>query len=512
MKKRLLSMLMAMCLMATMVPAAFAAETDQPDTIIAPNGEEMPIPNTADYEAMYAEEAVAANDHLPDANGVYHIRSLSDFSDIPATAWYQGSTFELETDLNLAALSEKYVPAEWNGYIRFFKGTLNGNGHTIRGIANNRYLIYAMIGGQIDNLTIELDGQAGALIYAPGNDNKTPVETKLTRLTATGEVYLSSADQSNYSPFIYCSGKGGLTMDSCVNEAKIDGSIYGGIFYGYYPLFVKDDAGNPVKYVFNDCHNRANVTMKYAAMFFGNPTTIENKLTEGTLNLTITNCTNENEIRGTVSSHYFAPSLGGAELTGKMLEMENKIMAESTNDLSDELLTIGTPLEGFTYSVDPTTKEISVTAPTNVSNVSYYVVSVASYCSWYAPDSVECPEDERFGGTNRYAVTEKIYADELAANGVQLKYYGIADEGFGEDGEVIVCTDKGDKLAFYNTQVVNETGYYTLSPLKELINGKFQQYAHMENGKPVPGVSEPYFLDVVAFNADGKILGYAKEA
>lgn len=509
MKKRLLSLLMAMCLMATMVPAAFAAETDQPDTIIGPNGVEMPIPNTADYEAMYAEEAVAVNDHLPDANGVYHIQSLADFLAIRPTEWYQGSTFELETDLDL---TDANTPAEWGGYIQFFKGTLNGNDHTIRGIANNRYLIYAMIGGQIDNLTIELDGQAGALIYAPGNDNKTPVETKLTRLTATGEVYLSSADQSNYSPFIYCSGKGGLTMDNCVNEAKIDGSIYGGIFYGYYPLFVKDDAGNTVKYVFKDCHNRADVTMKYAAMFFGNPTTIENKLTEGTLDLTITNCTNENEIRGTVSSHYFAPSLGGTELTGKMLEMENKIMAESTNDLSDELLTIGSPLEGFTYSVDPMTKEISVTAPTNGSDVSYYVVSVASYCSWYAPDSVECPEEDRFGGTNRYAVTERIDADELATNGVQLKYYGIADEGFGEPSDPIDCFDKKGEPASYDTQIVNKTGYYTLYPLEQLINGKFQQYAHMENGKPVPGVSEPYFLDVVAFDADGRILGYAKEA
>lgn len=45
MKKRLLSLLMAMCLMATMVPAAFAADTDQPDTITLPNGE---VPGDSD--------------------------------------------------------------------------------------------------------------------------------------------------------------------------------------------------------------------------------------------------------------------------------------------------------------------------------------------------------------------------------------------------------------------------------------------------------------------------------
>lgn len=484
------------------------SDTDQPDTIVAPNGEKMSIPNTADDAMMYAQNAVAADDYLkPDANGVYHIKSISNFLKVNPTDWYQGYTFELETDLDLSQVAD---PAEWNGYIRFFKGTLNGNGHTIKGIANNRYFIYAMIGGHIDNLTIQLDGQAGALIYAPGNDNKTPVETKLTGLTATGEVYLSAADQSNYSPFIYCSGKGGLTMDNCVNEAKIDGSIYGGIFYGYYPLFVKDDAGNSVKYVFNNCHNRADVTMKYAAMFFGNPTTIEDKLKAGTLDLSITNCTNEKEIRGTVSSHYFAPSLQSADLTGKMLEMENKITKESTNVLPVDYLTIGQPLDGFTYSVDPQTKEIKVTAPTNVSDVSYYLVSVSSYCYWYAPDSVQIPEDKRFGGTNRYTVTEKINADQLATKEVQLKYYGIADYNYGEAGKSIICTAEDGTKAIYKTRVVDGVGYYTLSPLKHLINDKFQQYAHMENGKPVSGVNEPYFLDVVAFNADGKILGYAK--
>ncbi|MFQ9409745.1 MAG: hypothetical protein ACLR1T_00075 [Evtepia gabavorous] len=52
-----MSLLMAMCLMATMVPAAFAADTDQPDTITLPNGEvrEIPTVEFPDAPATLAE-------------------------------------------------------------------------------------------------------------------------------------------------------------------------------------------------------------------------------------------------------------------------------------------------------------------------------------------------------------------------------------------------------------------------------------------------------------------------
>ena len=34
----------------------------------------------------------------------------------------------------------------------------------------------------------------------------------------------------------------------------------------------------------------------------------------------------------------------------------------------------------------------------------------------------------------------------------------------------------------------------------------------MENDIPVPGTNVPYFLDVSAFDVDGNVLGFAKEA
>lgn len=510
MKKKFLSLLMAFCLMLSLAPAAFAVDS-QPETITLPNGEVIAIPNLSDYEAELAARPASLDDTdilLPDEDGVYHITSESDFLKVPDSAWYQGNTFELESNLNLALLD---TPSEWNGYIRFFKGTLNGNGHTISGIANNRYFIYAMIGGQIDNLTIQLGGQAGALIFAPGNDNKTPVETKLTGLTATGEVYLSSADQSNYSPFIYCSGYGGLTMSYCTNKAEINGNIYGGIFYGYYPLFVTYN-GEPIKYVFDHCSNEADVTMKYASMFFGNPSTIENKLTAGTLDVTITNCSNTNEIRGTVSSHYFAPSLSGAALTGNILENEEAIQSEdSTNSLPADKLTVGEDPAGFTYSIggDGT---ITINAPTNRTDVSYYLVAVSSYCYLYSDlDGID--ESKRYGGTDRYSVVERIDADDLATYGVTLKYYGIADADYGQAGTGVMCINKANELTTYATRTANGSTYYVLTQLSERMDGLYYRYAMLGNeGTPVSGCNSPSFVDVTAFDGNGNVVGFAKEA
>ena len=510
MKKKALSLLTALCLMLTLAPAAFAADTagdEQPTTITRPNGEVIEIPNLADYEAELAEQPAAITDSdvtLPDANGVYHITSANDFKKIPASAWYQGYTFELECDLNLRSADQ---PDEWYGYITFFKGTFNGNDHTISGFANNTYFIYAMIGGEINDLTIELDGNAGALIAAPGTDGKAPVETVLDNITCTGTVTLPAADQSNYSPFIYCCGKGGMTMKNCTNKAEINGNIYGGIFFGYYPLFVADDDGNRVKYVFDNCNNEADVTMKYASMFFGNPSTIEDKLSAETLDVTITDCTNTGEIRGTVSSHYFAPKLDSGDLPTYTAAKEQAI--KTGNSLPANLLTVGETPEGFTYSIGAD-KSISISAPTNRNDVSYYLVSVSSYYSLYAPDE-NVPADQRYGGTGRYTITEKV--SNLSA-GVKLKYYGIADEDYGSAGSRIRYTDENGAIQWHNTQTQDGNVYYMLPQFDDdkLVDNLYQRYAHMENGVPVPGFTNPSFVDVVAFNENGQVIGFARGA
>ena len=149
MKKRLLSLLMAMCLMATMVPVAFAAETDQPDTITLPNGEVREIPTV---EFPDAPETLAEID----SSEVVEIDSIKTFDGIPTTDWYSGKTFKITTDLDLAD-STKTVE-EWGGFIKYFYGNMigekaDGTTPVISGIPNNRGFIYGIVGGTIENLT-----------------------------------------------------------------------------------------------------------------------------------------------------------------------------------------------------------------------------------------------------------------------------------------------------------------------------------------------------------------------
>lgn len=512
-RRKLTAIVMAAAMMMTMVPSAFAAETDevsQPTTITFPNGDVRDIPDVRDFEAQQPFNVQDTNTVSAQTNVVYNINSVNDFNSIPTNAWYQNNTFNLNCDLNLAQLN---TPEEWYGYIAFFKGTFNGNGHKIYGFANNTYFIYAMIGGNINNLEIELSGNAGALIGAPGTDGQTPVRIVLDDITTTGYVNLTNADQSNYSPFIYCSGQGGLTMQDCTNEAEIKGNIYGSIFHGYYPLYVETDSGNEVTYVFDNCDNKADVTMQNAAMFFGNPNTIENNLNNNKLKVTIINCDNDKTIRGTVSSHYYAPSLNGKALTGKMLEEENKLTStatDNTNSLSTEQLTVGEEPTNFTYTINDK-KSISINEPADTSDISYYIVSVSSYYSLYW-DNENIPVDDRFGGTNRYSVTERISASDLDDYGVTLKYYGIADPGYGQSSTSIACLDQNNNYIEYEVQDVDGNMYYTLPRLTSLVDGKYQRYAKLVDGVPVSGTNEPAFVNVTAFDADGYIVGFAKEA
>lgn len=62
-----------------------------------------------------------------------------------------------------------------------------------------------------------------------------------------------------------------FTMDSCNNYANIEGDTYAAVFSGYYPLPAKDYPLDSY-FKFIDCENHGDVTLRYAGLFFGNPT------------------------------------------------------------------------------------------------------------------------------------------------------------------------------------------------------------------------------------------------
>lgn len=522
MKKRLLSMLMAMCLMATMVPAAFAADTDQPDTITLPNGEvrEIPTVEFPDAPATLAEI---------DSSEVVEIDSVEKFfeiNEIP-TNWYSGKTFEITEDLDFTGYAE---PAEWDGYIKYFYGNMigkkaDGSAPVISGIPNNRGFIYGIVGGTIENLTFN-----HKVNNSPAEDNKekgsasfiTFMPTRMTGATqhltmkdikVTGNISLTGADQSNYAPFLYAAPLGGLTMDGCVNEADITGSIYGSVFHGYYPLNV--GAGAP--YEFIDCVNKGNVTMQYAGMFFGNSSSMEGKVGREELYLTIKGCKNTGVIRGTSGAKYFAAPV--SEFGNGMQAVENMIKPVESGEVREATtspyaiepvvlegegaLCVGNELTGFEAELNG--NDVTVTCPSDDSKIAYYVISVSTYTKLWNGS-----ENTFDGSTGRYTVSQKINKGATTVAGQtfvpELKVYGFADWNVGvADSYISVDTTSGEET--YLVYEYNDELYYHMNNQKP--GAGFTGYISnsVENGKPAGGgANAAEIVTVAAYQADGTML------
>lgn len=373
---------------------------------------------------------------------------------------------------------------------------------------NNTYLIYGLNGGTIKDLKLSFSGEAAGLAaVSVSSGTLTAIGATVENVDTVGYVNLTADDQSNYSPYLYCAPQGGLTMKNCTNGANITGNIYGGIFYGYYPI----NRGANDDIVFDGCVNTANVTMRNASMFFGNPSVddVMASADEG-FTITIKNCRNEGVIRGTVSAHYFVSSLSqGLAENGISKKIEETILGRTTetitphivenNSLLESKLLVGPQLEGFAVSVD-TDKSITITAPTNVADreaISYYMVSVSSYVTLYDELTKET------GGTDRYSVTEDVYpssTDETTISAT-LKFYGAADDNYREAGTPVFV---------YPTRSDDNNVYYSIEKWSdgELFDGRYQRFAHATEGQDItPSFVAPSFLTVTAFDENNQIVG-----
>lgn len=514
MKKRFLSLLMALCLMLSLAPAAFAAD-NQPDTIALPNGEVREIPDITPADTPMSMS-------INNTSGTtYTITSEAQFADLDASVWYGNNTIKIACDLNLAdpAITK---PSEWGGYIQYFYGTLEGvkgiydetgveRDPIISGINNNCSFIYGIIGGTIQNLTFKhtINGTAGEggsasfITFMPVNLDGHSYHLKMQNIAVTGSISLTGSDQSNYAPFVYCAPGGGLTMEGCVNSANITGSIYGSIFHGYYPL----STGTSCKYEFTDCTNNGNVTMQYAGMFFGNSSSVEGKVSSDTLYLTITDCQNNGTIRGTSGAKYFAAPV--SEFETNMEAVENILKPADSSAVSSNTLgnihvdritgtgslCIKNPLAGFAAVLN-NDRSITVTRATDESNISYYVVSISAYVNMLNKGS------SSFAGTDRYTVTETFNKNSLTSNTFtpELMAYGFADSNLG---------DEDFDILNYKTRYGSDGKTYYDVMNGNLIGNQYYRYVsdQIANGMPVGGGSkDAEIVTVGAYSSTGELV------
>lgn len=512
MKKRILSLLMALGLMLSLVPAA-GAVGPQPDTITLPNGEVREIPTV---ERPNAPATLAETDN----SNVVVIDSITKFDSISKTEWYSGKTFKITTDLNLAESSKSV--AEWGGYITYFYGNMigekaDGTTPVISGIPNNCSLIYGIVGGSIENLifahnaTAE-NGSASFITFMPTRMSNAVMHLTMKNVKVTGSISLTGSDQSNYAPFLYAAPSGGLTMDGCVNDASITGSIYGSVFHGYYPMNV----GATAPYQFINCVNNGDVTMQYAGMFFGNSSSMEGKVGREELYLTIEGCKNNGVIRGTAGAKYFAAPV--SEFGSGMQTVENmikpvgpgEVRGATTSPYAIEpvvlegsgALCVGNELTGFSATLNG--QDVTVTCPSDDSEIDYYVISVSAYTKLW--DSSKNAFD---GSTGRYTVSQKINKSATTAGQSfvpKLKVYGFADWNVGTaDTSIIVSTVSGTKI--YPVYKYNDERYYHMnnSVPGEGLTGYISN--SVENGNPAGGgATAAEIVTVAAYQADGTML------
>ena len=512
MKKRLLSMLMAMCLMATMVPAAFAADTDQPDTITLPNGEvrEIPTVELPDSPATLAET---------NSNEVKKIDSIEKFDGITPEEWRSGKTFKITTDLNLAE-STKTV-AEWGGFIPYFYGKMigekaDGTTPVISGIPNNCGFIYGIVGGTIQNLTFKHDvsaedGSASFIAFMPTRMTGANQHLTMENVKITGDISLTGSDQSNYAPYLYAAPLGGLTMKDCTNYADITGSIYGSVFHGYYPL----NFGKDTPYEFINCVNEGDVTMQYAGMFFGNSSSMEGKVGSDELYLTISGCKNNGEIRGTSGAKYFAAPV--SEFGSNMDDVEaalepapaNAIVAGSVDIDPIHVEKIGgtgslcekEPLTGFGASLDEDGLTLNITRAKSdkTSGVHHYTVAISTYVNMWDTDT------NSFEGTDRYTVSKDYDVESLSEGvttfGSDLLVYGFADIEVGSYAGKLAGTDirlRKDSNGTLYYEVDRESG---AKPFELYVSNQKN-----ENGPVGNGTKAAEIVTVAAYTESGVML------
>lgn len=181
--------------------------------------------------------------------------------------------------------------------------------------------------------------------------------------------------------------------------------------------------------------------------------------------------------------------------------MEQHLLGTTTADitphsvtgdaLSEENLLVGNKLTGFGVTVG-NDNSITIQQPTDPEGIAQYVVSVSTYVYLYDE------ENQESGGTDRYTVSQTVSASNAT---VALKYYGVADDTYGEEGNGVrigrntIETRKDSNGEYYSIDKWTQDNLY---------DGLYQRFAGV-NGQA--GCQESDFLTVTALNSAGEVVG-----
>ena len=507
MRKKVLSLLTALCLTATLAPAAFAAE-DSTNAWTA-------IRETNDPEVVFVADDLPENNAIAPINSTvlpgdgteenpFRIYTVEDFELLcDFTQNYIGYIYvSLETDLDLGGR-----PDNGGYYIYYFDGVFNGNGHTISGINADTYLFYQWHAGEIRDLTLDLAGKAATLVgtsfrVTSASDPYGYGTTKLSGITVRSEqpISVDGPAYNNYSFFLYSSGPY-FTMEDCVNYADLNGDIYGSPFYGYYPLPLSGYPEDGQITVMN-CVNHGNVSLRYAGFVFGNPTGLEDQR-----KVSISNLKNYGKFSGTESTHAFCSDANVSSIVssyengGYFAQVENKIMDTSQMELFCNEQ--GCPHEGQQGSFGNEVETwFSLERNTNMSftinvgdgapdDVAYYEVTGFTYVQIFDKDGKE------WKGTSRIGMSQQFAANADSKTTTLLRDAAIHDGGSKPTSSYTI-----DETIGLYLDMTNNT--YWLDNNKAVQSSQFE-YTQYLNQNQTPGTAY-WTVYASAYGADGELL------
>ena len=524
MKKRLLSLLMAVCLMFTLVPAAFA-EGDGPDVLTLPNGDTYEIPDmelanaddvtpddlavrTEAISLMDAEEETvpdsgyAGSGSSADPYRVYSAKGLMNLGkDQFGGAKLVASYVYLMNNINMdeVTLETDYVFYYFAGVIQSDPALIAaGTPAVIKGLPTGKELVYAWFLGTMGYFNIDLNGEASRLNWLPGMVGGQYLPTSVQNVNVYSgsinddakrvPVNVAGADSmANYAPFVFTTG-GDFTMKNCANYADITTTSYGSVFYGYYPF---DEVGT---YTFTNCVNYGTVTMRHAAMFFGNNTpfasggannafAFHEDLTQN--HIQFEGCKNEGKIRGTDSANLFATRAAGADAISDAYETylrSSGVMTETSVEL------IGKDLGMKLYADAAGNLTMD---PSSDPSVDYYQVSVYTYVQAFTKDNNEYS----WYGNARYGTQERL---DNGNTTITLKKYGVCD-----------YPDAVDVGQIEDLYVVSKDGvnYYWLDNEKAYVAAGKEFYWFVSRDRTPNGIKTPDIVVLAAYSSDGTLLG-----
>lgn len=453
MKKKFWALMLAICMMITAMPTmAFAAEdTPRPEPeILVVSEDDIPMAPMLMSEAR-PEGSGTQNDPFL----IYDVDDFSYFMGYFSN--YQGEIYvKLMADINISSVVSS-VP-QWGACWKYFHGVLDGNDKTITGLPTDRFLIYGWVGGTIKNLTLDLDGEAGTLVYCPvslssgGAILQLPTTLYNISVISDEPIVLTDANgQANYAPFIYSSGPY-FTMENCKNYADISGSTYASVFYGYYPL------SNPLPddhyFKFINCENHGDITYQYAGLIFGNPTGLFYK------NYTLEGIKNYGELRGTQTAHFFSSDANSIDAIpsyatpGSFLyEQEARLPESEVNDVC----------------TDPDCPKHS-NATGYIGGAKYEGDVLAGFTVQSQDDEfvVNVPDHE---GVAKYTATAFCYVSEFVKNGDVFTSYGT------------------NRLIFDQKNITTTADSFTITSFKDYPVVDGEKPSGTSQRTPVPGLT-----------------------